>query len=132
MTSSIIWYRLALYPIIGYNIDKKKQKVDIMLSKAKKEEAFYSFSKLLKFSLSAYEHSINNYEVTSLKPCSLQGYAIIDSIKSYKDAVGITEKDKYFFDSLNKSIVEVEKLIEDLKKASARSAEKDRQYRLHH
>ena len=60
------------------------------LSKSKKEDAYYSFSKLLKFSISAYEHSINNIEVTNLKPTTLQGHTILDSIKQFKIATDIS------------------------------------------
>ena len=96
-----------------------------MLSKAKKDEAFYSFSKLLKFSINAYEHSINNYEVTSLKPCELQGHSIIDSIKNFKSATDMDDK-------FNKEIVMVEDLIKRLKEVKVIATENDRQYRLHH
>lgn len=89
------------------------------LSKRKKEEAYYSFSKLLKFSINAFEHSINNYEVTSLKPTELQGYSIIDSIKDFTYATDMIGK-------FDREIFTVTGLVEDLKKASARSAEKER------
>ncbi len=78
-----------------------------MLSKAKKDEAFYSYSQLLKFSIQAFEHSINNYNVTYLKPTTLQGHNIIESIKDFKSATDMVGK-------FNEDIVNVEKLIERL------------------
>ena len=81
-----------------------------MLSKKKTKEAYYSFRQLLKFSIEAYAHSIDNYNKTGLKPCTLQGLTIIDSINDFKNALNF--KDEDFNDKIDEINAQINRLKE--------------------